>query len=137
MLGHNKLDDYRTGFQQFDNVAKQATIMGTGKTGKSGKLYIAQLWIGHQSVFTVEGELIGNQEDDADQMFAAILKSIRHQSWKSPAEAAAAADKTPAPALTAAKPASPAVQQPAAQASDAAPAPTATPDAQPSAAPAK
>jgi hypothetical protein len=81
MVSKNKLDKYETGYQQYD-VAKQATVLGTGKAGASDMVYIAQLWIGHHSVFTVEGSMIGDQRDDADKMFTDILKSIRHKDWK-------------------------------------------------------
>jgi hypothetical protein len=81
LVGKGKLDKYETDFQQFPE-AKQASLLGTGKSGNSEKIYIAQLWIGHQSVFTVEGELIGEQTDDADKMFADILRSIRYKDWK-------------------------------------------------------
>ncbi len=80
-VSKNKLDKYETGYQQYD-VAKQATVLGTGKTGASDMVYIAQLWIGHHSMFTVEGSMIGDQRDDADKMFTDILKSIRHKDWK-------------------------------------------------------
>jgi len=80
-VSKNKVDKYETGYQQYD-VAKQATVLGAGKTGESDMVYIAQLWIGHHSVFTVEGSMIGDQREDADKMFTDILKSIRHKDWK-------------------------------------------------------
>lgn len=81
MVGRNHLEEYQTGYQEMD-VAKQAVILGIGKTGDNEKVYIAQLWIGHKSTFTVEAELIGDETTTvADEMFANILHSIRHESW--------------------------------------------------------
>lgn len=81
MAKRNNLDDFETGSQQFEN-AKQAVILGTGTTGQSDKVFTTQLWIGHESIMTIEGELIGAPIDEADAMFANILKSVRHVSWK-------------------------------------------------------
>lgn len=96
MVGNNHLDEYQTGYQELD-AAKQAVILGIGKTGENEKVYIAQLWIGHKSTFTVEAELIGDQTTEtADDMFTNILQSIRHESWKKPVPV----KRKPAPALT-------------------------------------
>ncbi len=86
MVGRQHLDQYKTSFQQHDDKAKQAILLGAGRTGKSDKIYTAQLWIGHRSVFTVEGELIGVPLDEADDMFAAILRSIGHKDGKQESE---------------------------------------------------
>jgi len=96
MVGNNHLEEYQTGYQELD-VAKQAVILGVGKAGGNEKVYIAQLWIGHKSAFTVEAELIGDQTTAAaDDMFANILHSIRHESW----EKAAPIKRQAAPALS-------------------------------------
>ena len=80
IMGENQLEDYQTGYQEFD-VAKQAVLMGMGTTGSSDKIFIAQLWIGHKSVLTVEAELVGGPLEEADKMFSDILHGIRHESW--------------------------------------------------------
>ena len=94
MMGKDQLADYQTGYQEFD-VAKEAVLLGMGKTGNNDRVFVAQLWIGQKSVFTVEAELIGQKTDEADKMFADILHSIRHESW--PKDGAAAVPDKPAP----------------------------------------
>ncbi len=85
MARGNGVEDFEAGFQQTD-VAKEAVVLGTGKTGKSEKLYVSQLWIGHKSAFTVEAELIGEALQESDTQFANILRSVTHESWKDGAD---------------------------------------------------
>lgn len=56
---------------------KAATLFGEGTKGMSSTLYVAQIWVGKDSVFTVEGELSGKVHDESDALFSSILKSIR------------------------------------------------------------
>ena len=86
MMGKDQMADYETGYQEFD-VAKEAVLLGIGKTGNSDRVFVAQLWIGRKSVFTVEAELIGQKTEESDKMFADILHSIRHESWPKGGEA--------------------------------------------------
>jgi hypothetical protein len=114
MVGRNHLEEYQTGFQQFD-VVKQAVILGVGKTGNNERVYIAQLWIGRKSVFTVEAELIGDHSTaSSDEMFAQVLHSIRHESWPKKAFVSKKASEVPAAEQTAPSPA-PAVEPPPAE----------------------
>ena len=80
MLGQQGIENYETGFSEFKE-AKQAILIGTGTEGRSEKIYTAQLWIGHKSLLTVEASLIGGPLPEADGLYAAILKSIRHVDW--------------------------------------------------------
>jgi hypothetical protein len=72
------LDKSETGFGELKE-AKMAVLLGSGKTDnkKDDLIYTAQLWIGHKSVFTLEGELRGKYVAEADQMFADILKTAK------------------------------------------------------------
>lgn len=74
MVGKNKLDEYESHFNDTGKV-KQAALIGAGTSGNSNKIYMAQLWIGQTSVFSIEGELIGGPFEAADNMFSDILKS--------------------------------------------------------------
>lgn len=98
MMGKDQLADYETGYQEFD-VAKEAVLLGMGKAGNSDRVFVAQLWIGRKSVFTVEAELIGQKTEESDKMFADILHSIRHESWPkggtTPKETAPSDDAAP------------------------------------------
>ncbi len=56
---------------------KAATLFGEGTRGVTPTLYVAQIWVGKNSVFTVEGELSGKPRDESDVIFSKILKSVR------------------------------------------------------------
>lgn len=72
------LDKSETGFGELKE-AKMAVLIGSGKTEnkQDDLIYTAQLWIGHKSVFTLEGELRGKYVPEADALFADILKTAR------------------------------------------------------------
>jgi hypothetical protein len=76
MVDERRLDDYTTDVRDI-NQTRRGAITGTGKTGTQDKIYTAQLWIGPQSIFTVQAELIGDTHQGADQEFSAILRSIQ------------------------------------------------------------
>lgn len=79
-MSKGKVDEPESGYQELA-YAKQALIMGGKKLDDGTEtLYMAQLWIGKKSVFTVEGEVTGAANDEADALFTAIMASIRHES---------------------------------------------------------
>jgi hypothetical protein len=57
---------------------KQAGLVGEGQMGRSATIYLAQLWIGSQSAMSVEAEIVGEPNDDADLLFSNILKSVEY-----------------------------------------------------------
>lgn len=65
-----------------EKTTKSAALSGTGKTGAQNKIYTAQLWVGQNSVFTVQAELIGDAHDKADESFGNILKSLKTKEGK-------------------------------------------------------
>ena len=64
---------------------KQAGLVGEGKVGKLPSIFIAQLWIGDKSAFSVEAELIGVENEEADKLFSDILRSIKFKGDAPPA----------------------------------------------------
>lgn len=77
MIGTDKLEEFKDDVYQTDKF-KQAMLVGTGKMIDNDRLYTAQLWIGHKSIFTVEGEVIGYAGNEADKMFADVIASARY-----------------------------------------------------------
>jgi hypothetical protein len=77
MVGTDQLDEQKSDVFEGENF-KQAMIVGTGKVLENDRLYTAQLWIGHKSLFTVEGEVVGSAVDGADKMFAEVISSARY-----------------------------------------------------------
>lgn len=57
---------------------KIASLVGEGMMGRTPSLFVAQLWIGTQSAFSIEAELVGEQLEEPDLMFSKILKSAHY-----------------------------------------------------------
>lgn len=55
---------------------KQGGLAGMGTVGQNHMIYVGQLWVGEQSILSVEGELIGDTFEEADRKFSDILKSV-------------------------------------------------------------
>ncbi|NCC21664.1 MAG: hypothetical protein EOM26_04280 [Alphaproteobacteria bacterium] len=85
MADANGLANSNAGFQEYDD-AKVASLTGTGQVGRTPMIYAAQLWIGESSVFTIEGELIGEDAGPADALFSDVISSIRRKDEKWPPE---------------------------------------------------
>lgn len=59
-----------------ESTYRQASLLGQGRFGLYDSIFISQLWMGQNSIMSVEAELSGEQVDQADQVFADILRSI-------------------------------------------------------------
>lgn len=75
MTKRSVVKTFNTSFRD-EKTYKQAGLVGEGKSGALPTIYIAQLWIGKNSAFSVEGELIGESADAPDQLFSEVLKSV-------------------------------------------------------------
>lgn len=83
MVEDKNLTNHEVRYQTLkEEQVKNAAITGTGTTGRSEKIYSGQLWIGPNSVFTVQAELIGSAHTDADKSFGDILSSIKTKKGK-------------------------------------------------------
>ncbi|MCB1531469.1 MAG: hypothetical protein KDJ35_01235 [Alphaproteobacteria bacterium] len=85
MTADSVIKTYKTSFREGENY-KQAGLVGEGKVGRTSTIYIAQLWIGKKSAFSVEAEVIGEGVDDADKLFSDILRSIGPKAEKAQVE---------------------------------------------------
>ncbi len=81
MINNRNLNDHEMQFHQYETT-KSASLTGTGVTGTRNKIYNAQLWIGPNSVFTIQAELIGGAHVVADKSFGDILASIKQKQGK-------------------------------------------------------
>lgn len=87
MVDDKNLDDYDINFSQEEGF-RNAAVSGTGTKGASGKIYTGQIWVGKNSVFTVQAELVGDSAfKQADDQFSNILKSIQYKGGKQLPEA--------------------------------------------------
>lgn len=88
-----KVDEYEAGFNDH-GITKQAVVLGNKKLEDgTEQVYMAQLWIGKKSVFTIEGQVTGTASPEADAIFSDIFKSIRHESWDKAPESVENSDK--------------------------------------------
>jgi hypothetical protein len=76
---------FESTFREEDGY-KQAGLVGEGQMGRTPTLYIAQLWIGDHSAFSVEAELIGEANDESDTLFSDILKTVHYKGDKKSAK---------------------------------------------------
>lgn len=81
MIDSRNLTEHDIKFNQLEKT-KSASITGTGITGSNEKIYTGQLWVGPNSVFTVQAELVGGAHEVADKSFADILGSIKIKEGK-------------------------------------------------------
>lgn len=81
MVDNRNLTSHDIKFSQREKT-RQASITGTGLTGSQEKIYTGQLWVGPNSVFTVQAELVGTAHDKADKSFGDILSSIKTKDGK-------------------------------------------------------
>lgn len=84
MISERNLDNHTINFKE-DAETKSAALSGTGITGTQPKIYTSQIWIGKNSVFTVQAELIGSEHKQADTVFSEILRSAKIKKKDSPA----------------------------------------------------
>lgn len=92
--GVSDLETYDITFSETDKAIMGA-LLGAGETpnGNDVMIYVAEIWAGDNSVFTLEGELIGKQSEDADKIFGTILRSLHHKGDKPDDEGDAVKDK--------------------------------------------
>ena len=81
MVSERNLTEHQAEFKELEKV-KSASITGMGKTGAADKIYVGQLWVGPNSIFTVQAELIGGEHEVADKSYRDILASIKTKEGK-------------------------------------------------------
>ncbi len=69
------IEAYEVSSRQEDEY-RQTGLLGKARKGLGETIYIAQLWVAQNSIMSVEAELMGEQSDDADKLFADILRTI-------------------------------------------------------------
>jgi hypothetical protein len=83
MVENRNLETHEVRFMEDHKTkTKSAALSGAGTTGRQEKIYTAQLWIGQNSVFTIQAELVGGAHDIADKSFSDILSSIKTKKGK-------------------------------------------------------
>ncbi|HPF79282.1 MAG TPA: hypothetical protein PLF01_08350, partial [Alphaproteobacteria bacterium] len=78
MVERAELKEYNINTKE-DGDIRQGFLIGTGNYGRQTRIYNAQLWIGQNSVFTVEAKLTGRSHQEADTAFGDILNTIKRK----------------------------------------------------------
>lgn len=94
MTERDIIKTFNTSFRE-EKQFKQAGLAGEGKVGVTPTIYIAQLWIGHNSILSVEAELIGESSPDADALFSSVLQSVHFVTDEERKEKEAAKEEKP------------------------------------------
>lgn len=74
MAKNKNLRNTETHFRETKDY-KQAGILGE----RPGTIFIAQLWIAKNSLFSIEATILGQENKAADDIFSAVLKSIHYK----------------------------------------------------------
>lgn len=78
MVSRSNITEHEINISEDDDV-RQGSLLGSTKRGKQNSLYNAQLWIGQNSIMTIEAKLIGPFHAEADTVFSEILASLKKQ----------------------------------------------------------
>ena len=81
MTRDNYVKELHNSYREADGY-KQAGLVAEGIKGMTDKIYVAQLWIGRQSVLTVEAQMIGEPNDAGDALFSVLLDNIGYTGVK-------------------------------------------------------
>lgn len=76
MIDGADIEEFRINTQEIEDV-RQGSLIGSGAYNNQSRIYNAQLWVGQNSILTLEAKLIGVKSDQADAEFTQILKSLR------------------------------------------------------------
>jgi hypothetical protein len=84
MTRANYVKEINSSYREGDGY-KQAGLVAEGVQGVTDKIYIAQLWIGRQSVMSIEAQMIGVPNDAGDVLFSTLLDNVGYTGVKKPA----------------------------------------------------
>lgn len=76
MVTRANIKDHEINVQESEET-RQGSLLGTSKTGRHENIYNAQLWVGQNSIMTVEAKLSGDKNIEADSTFGDIIATIQ------------------------------------------------------------
>lgn len=78
MVSRANISEYNINTEEDEKVRK-GSLLGADKYAKQNRIYNAQIWVGHNSIMTVEAKLIGRAHGEADTVYGDILGSIQQK----------------------------------------------------------
>lgn len=80
---NDKIKNYGMSYSDF-MVSKRAYSLASGEVGLSQMINILYLWVGENSLMSMDAKLIGKGSDEADNFFAEITKSVKNKALDVP-----------------------------------------------------
>lgn len=71
----NTLDDYELRYIEHEN-SKRVLVFGSGKSGLSDMIYFGHIWLGRNSLLSMNAKIVGSGNVLADNVFKSILVSL-------------------------------------------------------------
>lgn len=78
MVQRSQVDDYEVNTEEQEDM-RYGSLIGEARSGNQERIYNAQIWVGQNSVMTIEAKLIGRKHHEADAVFADVLKSVKRK----------------------------------------------------------
>ena len=78
MVQRSQVTDFTVNTDEQEDM-RHGSLIGESKVRGMERIYNAQLWVGQNSVMTIEAKLIGRKHHEADAVFTDVLKSIKRK----------------------------------------------------------
>ena len=56
---------------------KTSIALATGRRGEQDVIYTGQMWVGKQSILTLEGEMTGPENKEINDAYSEILRAVQ------------------------------------------------------------
>lgn len=84
MTKEHVVDTFETTYYEDDDKRyRLAGLVGEGKVGLVPSIFVAQMWLGQKSAFSIEAEIVGDAFEEPDVLFRDIMRSVQ---YKEPAQ---------------------------------------------------
>ena len=78
MVQRAQVEDFEINTEELEDI-RRGSLTGTAANGNENRVYNAQLWVGQNSVMTIEAKMVGRRHTEANTTYADILKSIQRK----------------------------------------------------------
>lgn len=76
MVQRSQISDFEISTTEEEDY-RRGSLVGETRDRGAPRIYNAQVWVGQNSVMTVEAKLIGRKNNEADRLYTEILRSIK------------------------------------------------------------
>lgn len=80
MTKEHVVDKFETTYYEDDDKRyRLAGLVGEGKVGLIPSIFVAQMWLGQKSAFSIEAEIVGDAFEEPDTLFRDIMRSVQYR----------------------------------------------------------